>query len=121
MKSKSKSTLRRPTLMVQVITCLCLLALTPLAAAERFNTFYHTDHLGNVIGTSDDDGVYTPIVGNNYDGCQDAKVIKSGEKTLGTVVAVRAVEHAAGLALGAFGRFGVKVSNRVFGAVGGCY
>ena len=52
--------------MVQVITCLCLLALTPLASAERFNTFYHTDHLGNVMGTSDDDGVYTPIVGNNY-------------------------------------------------------
>ena len=63
---KSKSTLRRPTLMVQVITCLCLLALTPLASAERFNTFYHTDHLGNVMGASDDDGVYTPIVGNNY-------------------------------------------------------
>jgi len=52
--------------MVQVITCLCLLALTPLASAERFNTFYHTDHLGNVMGASDDDGVYTPIVGNNY-------------------------------------------------------
>ena len=217
---KSKSTLRRPTLMVQVITCLCLLALTPLASAERFNTFYHTDHLGNVMGASDDDGVYTPIVGNNYksygdsggysrpdpsdpaytgkkfdphtglyyfggryydpdakrfispdpmayspanpisfnryayannnplihvdpdgniafipiilgglwladkgwaayDGYQDAKAIQSGDKTLGDVVAARAVEHAAGLALGAFGRFGVKVSNRVYGAAGG--
>jgi RHS repeat-associated protein len=69
---KSKSTLRRPTLMVQVITCLCLLALTPLASAERFNTFYHTDHLGNVMGASDDDGVYTPSVGDNYESYGDS-------------------------------------------------
>ena len=207
-------------LLAHSFICLCLLALTPMASAERYTTFYHTDHLGNVIGTSDDDGVYTPIVGSDYesygdsagysrpaannpaytgkkfdrhtglyyyggryydpqakrfispdpmayipanpisfnryaygnnnplthvdpdgnvvvipiilgvawladkgwaayDGYQDAKAIQSGEQTLGDVVAARALEHAAGITFGAFGRFGVKVSTRVFGAVGG--
>jgi len=69
---KPNPTLRRTTLMVQVITCLCLLALTPMASAERYTTFYHTDHLGNVIGTSDDDGVYTPIVGSDYESYGDS-------------------------------------------------
>ncbi len=52
-----------------------------------------------------------------YDTYQDAKAIQSGEKTVAQVASARAAEHAAGMAMGAVGRLGVKATKKLYNVV----